>query len=292
MNNEEKMIESEETVIPLGGETPAVPEEAPTEIEPAPENEPEPVVLLSDDEDVEKKPEKKKKKKTSKAVKVIRSILVTVLIIILILVIAVGALLFLATRDNLPAASKNEPPAFAFSMDMVEIHLFDESDATATLTEADINSLLNTFKKTFNEKNTMLSVDDLFAKIVGEDIELYARATVSQSGIELTFPAKVVLTPTYQEPHVVCYIKSIECGSLSIFPNLIDLFTKNAALPEYLSIQNGNIYYDASTLDKMIDDIIKENVSFGGGLLGSIVDASIEDIRVSDGALSVDIGVI
>lgn len=291
MNNEEKIIKSEETAIPLGGETPAVPEETPTEIEPAKENEPAPVVLLSDDDDAEKKP-KKQKKPTSKAVKIIRGILVTVLVIVLILAIAVGVLVFLATRDNLPAASKNEPPAFAFSMDMVEIHLFEESDATATLTEADINSLLNTFKKTFNEKNTMLSVDDLFAKIVGEDIELYARATVNVSGIELTFPAKVVLTPTYQEPHVVCYVKSIDCGSLSLFPNLIDLFTKNAALPEYLSIQNGNIYYDASTLDKMIDDIIKENVSFGGGLLGSIVDASIEDVRVSDGALSVDIGVI
>lgn len=300
MNNEEKNISTTEEAIPLGGEIveaePTAEELAEvseknedTELEIKTDN----LVMLSSDDDeptkLSKKKKKNKDKKKNSVGRVFGKIIAIILAVVLIIAALAGGLVYTATRDNIPESPKSNPDKFEFSMDMLDIHLF-ELAATLSLGEKDIDSILGMFKESFNAQNDMINFDDLFTDIVDDNLNVYARVSIAYKGINLTLPVHVVLQVEYSDPYVVCYIQSIKCGSLPIFPNLIDLFVKNAALPEYLSIRNGNIYYDATSLNVMVDDIIKEKLAIGGELVSTIVNPEIEEIVISEEQLHIKVG--
>lgn len=302
MNNEEKKLTPEEEAIPLGGELTEIEAEETEVAIPEKDNEntkleikTDNMVLLTSDGDEPTKLSKKKNKKDKSDKKkntvgrIIVKIIAIILAVILIISALAGVLVYTATRDNIPKSTNENPGKFEFSMDMLEVHIF-ELAATLSLGEKDLDSILGIFTQSFNAQNSMIKFDDLFTDIVDDNLNVYARVSISKSGINLTLPVHVVLQVEYSDPYVVLYIQSIKCGNLPIFPNLLDLVGKSAALPEYITIRNGNIYYDATTLNGMVDEIIEQNISLGGELVSSIVNPEIDEIVISEEELHIKIG--
>ncbi|MBE6754681.1 MAG: hypothetical protein E7559_10110 [Ruminococcaceae bacterium] len=232
---------------------------------------------------------------TTKAGKVILWI-VGIILALLIVVGAAGLLTFsAATRDTMPLPSVSPTDMKEFALDAAKEVVTDNK---ITVEAADIDTVLATVKDTVNGSTDMFEVRDLFSSLQGNKGTIYARVyidTINVKGIELkldkVLPVQVDFGVSFDAPSIVVVLDQFKCGSITIPQSIIDSVLGSVALPEEMTVKNGNIYYDTSNLDSMIDGILEASitnavnnsgiVSFLGNIFGEDAAANIADQAAS-----------
>lgn len=226
---------------------------------------------------------------TTKAGKVILWI-VGIILALVVVVGAAGLLTFsAATRDNMPVPTVSPTDMKDFAIGAAKEVVTENK---ITVEPADIDTVLAKVKDSVNGSTDLFEVRDLFSSLEGNKGTIYARVyvdTVNVKGLELkinkVLPVQVDFGVEFDSPCIVIILDQFKCGSITIPQSIIDSVLGSVALPEEMYVKNGNIYYDTSNLDSMIDGILEASItdainnsgiiSFLGNLFGQDAASSI-----------------
>lgn len=189
-------------------------------------------------------------------------------IVALLLVVGVAGLLVFsaATRDAMPAAPSVSSTDMATFATDAAVEVVTENKITVE--PADIGAVLDQVKASVNGSTDKIRIDDLFCEMSGERGTIYARifvGSVNVAGKEIklnkTLPVQAGFGVRFEAPSIVVILDDVKCGKITIPQSIIDTALGSATLPEELSVKNGNIYYDTSNLDGMIDGILEASIT-------------------------------
>lgn len=263
-----------EEAIALGGEQPAESieqYEAPAE-QPAPEAEPE------------------KPKKKSKAGKVIGGILIALLAIVLVLAIALGVFAVMTVNKATAEVSlpeKSEPSNIAMFGAEAAVGLLANDEIVVG--NDDMQMLMDKVKPSLEAalNGTPARLDELFCVLGNDQGVIYAQVYVSEidvKGFNIKLDKTVTIAATidvnYEEPCIVAQIKELKAGELEIPVSVITPFLSGVQLPEGLSIQGDEIYYDVSGLDAMVDEMLPQAMESGLG--DNAISSFLSDLLVKE----------
>lgn len=210
--------------------------------------------------------------------------------IILIAVIAVLALLICggafftlkkATTDTLPAA----PSATDIELKTVALDAAVEvlNKNTITIDSDRINLILDQVKTSVNGSTDKMQVNDLFCKLENSKGTIYGRVYIKEaevSGIKVkldkVFPVQIDFDVDFAAPEIVIIPEKLMLGSIEFPMTYLAKALDSVQLPENMRAENGLIYYDTSTLDSQIDEILAAEITTSVnssdviGLIGNI----------------------
>lgn len=241
-------------------------------------------------------------KKKGKAGKVILAI---VLVIVALLAALVGTgcgLISCATADELPEATpaitKDEMTEFALDAAAEVI-----KENTISVKPDVINFILNTVKDSVNNSapTEMIRIEDLFCEIAEGKGTVYARAfigTIDINGFKLkldkTVPVKADFNIGFNNDtkDIIIEIGEIKCGKINIPREIVLTALASVELPEEVKVdENGNLLYNTSGLDAMIDEAVTDAITSSmegtlGGLLAGfatdLINVDLTDAKIVD----------
>ena len=267
----DEAAEKAEETVEQAEEAPGAAEEtaAPSgQIEETAETGPE-AVTSAESEDavpVSAAPEEKPKKK-SKAGKVILIIFIVLLALALLLAGAAFLTVRAATRDKLPQA----PAVSTSDMNEFAVNAAREvlSENTITIDSSQFNAVLEQAKNTVNQSSDGVRVDDLFCELKDGKGAIYARVYVEEMAmnnggkvrIDKTFPVELDFDVGFTAPEIEFIPEKLTCGTIDVPMSTVSSVLDGTQFPENMRSENGVIYYDTSSLDAKIDQILVEQIA-------------------------------
>jgi len=237
------------------------------------------------------------KKKKGKAGKVILAIALVIFALIAALAGAGCGIISYATADELPeatpAATKDDLMPFIkrAAVEMVK-------DKQISVDTSIINYILNTVKDSVNNSapEELIQINELFSEIKDGQGTIYARAyigTIEVKGFKIkvnkVVPVKADFNISFnnETKDIVVEIGEVKCGKITIPRNVILTALAAVELPEDMKVdENGNILYNTSGLDAMIDEAVSEIITSSveevtsdmNGFLGNLLNNLAENV--------------
>ena len=211
------------------------------------------------------------------------------------LVVAVIVLSLLVTMGELPERTGEPEPV---DVSNVAISLFGESEFY--LNSGNVDYLLDIVRKSANSSIDQaapsipvlkeICIDDLYATLGTSSGNMYSHVKFSVLGIKFTVPVQMKFRVGLEGESAVVYIDYVRCGVVSMPFALIQTIINSGKLPPELSAKNHKIYYDLSTLNDKVREIVREKVAEAideqvqGNPILSIIDSLIVDGSLGEAA--------
>ena len=185
-----------------------------------------------------------------------------------------------ATADEMPEApAATELDTTKFVLDAVTEVI---TKKTITLTPDTINNVLVKVKDQVNASTDLIRIDDLFCELENGAGTIYARVyigTVEVKGFSINVDKVVPLQAAFnvdfdtETKEIIAEIGQISCGKIGIPDAVINAILGQLSLPADVTVDaDGNIRYNTSTLDAMIDEAMGEAITSSvSGTLGSLL---------------------